>query len=448
MLNKNGIEHILNVSLPIIAEMTIYTFMTILDTMMIGNYGGNKAISAVGISTEIIYSCVNIFIGVGMTVSITALVAQSFGANDTKCAEEFASAGFLIGSFISIFIFIIIFTFSKNILYIAGAKDTVLVIGNIYTKIVSISAIFNMLVILMNSILRGYGNTYTPLMICIIVAGIKVALDWMMIFGHAFPSYGIMGAAYASVISQFVGAVICFHYLFFVSKIKIRFKYMVFLKKNILKEIFKIFIPSFMDDAVYNISRLICTFIIMNIGSIAFASNEVANTIESISITPGIGFGMSATILVGMKVGEKNYREAKEYGYGCTFCSIIMMSIFSILFLTSSNYLVDLFVGDFEKEVMKIAGLCLWIGAFEQPFIALSYGFSGAMGGFKDTKTTFFISLISGWAIRLPLILYFIYFKKSSIVTVWCITVTQWAFDGIMMFICFRRKLKKYYLPY
>ncbi|MDF2505123.1 MATE family efflux transporter [Clostridium sp.] len=91
MLNKKVLMHVLNVSLPIIVEMTIYTFMMILDTMMIGNYGGNKALSAVGISTEIISSCVNIFIGVGMAIPITALVAQSVGANNKKQAEEFAS---------------------------------------------------------------------------------------------------------------------------------------------------------------------------------------------------------------------------------------------------------------------------------------------------------------------------------------------------------------------
>lgn len=446
MINKNIMKHILNISLPIIAEMTIYTFMMILDTMMIGNYGGNRAISVVGISTEIIYSCVNVFIGVGMAVSITALVAQSVGANNRKCAEEFASAGFLMGFFISIFIFFMIFTFSKNILCIAGAKGTVLLIGNIFTKIISISAIFNMLAILINSILRGYGNTYTPLVIGMVVAGIKVVLDWMLIFGHAFPSYGIMGAAYASIISQFIGLVACSYYIFFVSKIKIRFKYMLFLKKNILKEIIKIFIPSFMDDAVFNISRLICTFIIMNTGSIAFASNQIANTIESISIMPGIGFGMAATTLVGMKVGEKNYKKAKEYAYGCTFWSVLMMSIFSIIFLTNSNYLVDLSVRDSEKEVIKIASLCLWVGAFEQPGIAMSYGFSGAMEGFKDAKTPFLISLISSWIIRFPLVLYFIHFKKSSIVTVWWITAIQWVFDGTMMFICFRSKLKRYSL--
>lgn len=448
MKNKKVLMHVLNLSLPIIVEMTIYTFMMILDTMMIGNYGGNKALSAVGISTEIISSCVNIFIGVGMAIPITALVAQSVGANNKKQAEEFASSGFLIGFLISIFIFFIMFIFSKNILFIAGAKGTVLIIGNIFTKVILISALFNMLTILMNSVLRGYGNTYTPLIICIIIAIIKITLDWVLIFGHASQNYGIMGASYASVISQFVGLVICAYYILYVSKIKIKFKYMLFFRKNILKEIFKIFIPSFMDEAAFNISRLICTFIIMNIGSISFASNQIANTIESISIMPGIGFGMAATTLVGMKVGEKNYRKAKEYAYGCVFWSVLMMSIFSIIFFLGSNYLVDLFVGDSEKEVMRLAGVCLFIGGFEQPFIALSYGFAGAIEGFKDAKTPFFISFVSGWLIRIPLIVYFMYFKKSSIVTVWWITLIQWSFDGTIMFICFRKKLRKYLFPY
>lgn len=442
MFNNNVMKNVLNVSLPIIFEMTIYTFINILDIMMIGNYGGNKAVSAVGISSEIIYSCVNTFIAVGMGLAISALVAQSVGAANKKCAEQFASLGFLIGFFISGGIFFVIYYFSKEILYIAGARNDVLIIGNVFVKIFLISSLFNMLVILINSILRGYGNTYIPLVIAIVIAIVKILLDWMLIFGHAFKSYGIIGAAYASIVAQFIGLTIALYYIFFKSKIKIKFKYMIFIQKDKLKEILKLFIPSFMDDAVFNASRLICTFIIMKTGSIAFAANQIANTVEAISIMPGIGLGMAATTLVGIKVGEKNYKTAKDYTYCCAFCAVLMMSIFSIIFLTSSRYLVKLFVGDNEREVIKIAAICLWVGAFEQPFIAISYSIAGAMEGFKDAKTPFIVSLISSWLIRFPFILYFIYFKKSFIVTVWWITLLQWSIDGIMIFIFFKKKFR------
>ena len=196
-----------------------------------------------------------------------------------------------------------------------------------------------------------------------------------------------------------------------------------------------------MEEAAFSISRLLCTFIIMRAGTVAFAANQIANTVESVSFMPGMGFGVAATTLVGMKIGEKNYKKAREYTYACAFGAVAMMSVFGIIFLLMPSFLVDLFVGDEEKRVIYLASLCLFIGAFEQPAIAISSVFAGALKGAGDTKSPFIISLATSWIIRLPLILYFVYILKLSVIYVWWVTVFQWGLDAILMFICFEKKI-------
>lgn len=441
MLNKNTIKEVLDISLPAVGESTLYTFMSIFDTMMIGKYGGSNAVSAVGISNEILNTCVNIFIVVGISVGITSFVSRSIGAKEKSSAQEYASIGFFLGLLLSFFLCYILFKFSRDILFLAGAKGKVLDLSNSFTKITIIAIFFNMMTNVTNSILRGYGNTYTPFLIAAFITIVKLLLDVMLIFGIIVPELGIIGSAIASVCSQVAGFIAILIYFVKKSYVKIKLKYIFGLKISKMKNILLLSIPSSMEDAAFGLSRLLCTFIIMHSGNIAFASNQIANTVESISFMPGMGFGIAATTLVGIKVGEKNYKKAKEYTYVCALSAVLMMGFFSAVFLVMPGILVNLFINEEEKKIMYLASLCLFIGAFEQPSIAISTVFSSALKGAGDAKTPLIVSLASSWLIRLPLIFYFIRFLKLSVIYVWWVTVIQWGVDAMLMLIFFEKKL-------
>ena len=95
-LHKQTILDVLNLALPAVGENILYMMIGVFDTMMVGKYGGNIAVSSVGLSSEIIYTFSNIFVGVGVSVGITSLVARRVGAKDLKKAEEYATLGFVV----------------------------------------------------------------------------------------------------------------------------------------------------------------------------------------------------------------------------------------------------------------------------------------------------------------------------------------------------------------
>lgn len=442
MISKNEVKEVLDISLPAVGEITIYTLMSMFDTMMVGNYGGSKAVSIVGISNEILNTCVNTFIAIGICIGITSFISRSIGSRKNNVAEEYASIGFILGIFISIIVCYFLFEFSEQILHVAGTRGEVLSQSNIFMRITIIAIFFNMLISVISSILRGYGNTYTPFFIALFIAVIKLVLDWVLIFGIVTPEMGIIGAAIASVVSQVIGFIYIFSYLIFKSTIRIKLRYIVCLSMDRVKGLLMLSLPSVMEEAAFSLSRLLCTFIIMRAGTVAFAANQIANTVEAVSFMPGMGFGVAATTLVGIKIGERNLKKAREYTYVCAIVAVAMMCISSIVFLFIPGILVNVFVGDEEKKVIRLASLCLFIGAFEQPSIAISSVFAGALKGSGDTKRPFIISLATSWIIRLPLIFYFIYILKASIIYVWWVTVLQWGIDAILMFMCFERKVR------
>lgn len=443
MRNKYTTNEVLNTSLPVVAEITIYTLMSIFDLMMIGKYGGNIAVSAVGISNSLTNAFIGIFISGGVCISIVSLVSRLVGAKQYKIAEKFAVIGFFLGAAICLIITILFFYFGKELLYILGARNEILKIGYSFIKINSIALFFCMNMMLLNSVLIGYGNTFIPFICSLIVFSLKIFFNYLLIFGIIFKSRGIDGSAIASTIAYLCGFVFSFYYSIFKAKITLKQSLHFNISNKDIKRIFKLAIPCSLEEAAFSISKLICVAIVIKSGSASFAADEIANMIEGISVMPGIGFGIAVITLVGLNIGKKDYRKAKATAMNCAFYAMFMMSIFAIIFLFMPNLLVNLFVGENERKVANLAGRCLAIGAAEQPFIGISLVFAGALKGLGDVKTPFFISCFTSWIIRLPLTYYFIHLLNYPITALWWITVLQWAIDALLMFIFFKYKFNK-----
>lgn len=444
-LNKDTVKDVIFLALPAVGEMILYMTLGVFDTIMVGQYGGNISVSAVGLSSEIIYTFSNIFIAVGITIGITSLVARNYGAKNLKLAEEYATIGFFIGLVISLLISCGLFHYSTNILKLAGAKDNVLALGKIYIKFGSIGIFFTMLMSMLNGILRGYGNTKIPLVVSVLINVINLTLDWCLIFGNlGLPKWGVKGAAIATSTAQFFGFLFILVYIITKSKIKVRPKYLLNINYENPLKLLKLAIPSSMEEAAFSLSKLIGVSIIMHLGAISFAANQIAISIESLSFMPGWGFGVAATTLVGQKIGQKKFDKAKEYAYTCTILGVFIMFLCSLLFILAPRVLIMLFIKNSEVEVIKLGSKCLMIASLEQVPMAVSMILGGALKGAGDTKTPFAISMFSNWIIRLPLMYYFIYIIKLSVVYAWWITTIQWVIDGLLVFLLFKIRSKKF----
>lgn len=443
MLTQKVVKEVFSISLPAVLEMLLYMVILMLDTAMVGKYGGHVAVSTVGLCSEIIYSINSIIIDVGIAIAVTSFVARKLGERNNKAAEENAAIGFYLGFIISIILTLLLFKFSNNVLTFAGAKAGVLDLGNMFIRIACVGMFFKMLSGILSGIMRGYGNTRTPLYAAGLVLVLNLFLDWLLIFGKLdFYEYGVRGSAIAYTLAQIFGFLFMFLYLILKSKIKIRIVYLFFFPMHRLKEFLSICIPTSMEDAAFNLSRLLCLFMIMYTGTIAYAANQIATAAENISFMQGYGFSIAATTLVGLKVGERNYKEAKKYAYICAFFGAFAMIICSLLFLIIPQLLINLYIEGNEPKVVLYGTQCLRAAAVAQPFMGLSLIFAGAMKGSGDTKSPFFISFLTSWFIRLPLMFYFIYLHGFPVVYVWWVTNIQWCIDGLLMFLMFERRFK------
>lgn len=440
MRDKKIIKEVLDVSLPVVLELTVYNFLYILDMMLVGRYGGGREVSQFGICNNIYNTFLNIFVFTGICIGITTLASQSYGARKYIQAKEYAEMGFFLGITISAITVAVIFLNAEKILIVSGVKRASLKETCEVLRMFSIALFFSMNINVINSILRSYGNSMEPFKISMYVGFFKVIFDFLFIFTNIFKVSSVLGVSIASVLAQLLGFIIDYYYVIHVPNainIDIIFKMRI---RKIIK-LLKLSIPSSGEEAAYSLSRLVCTFIIMRAGTVAFAANEIANSIEAVSLMPGTGFGAAVTTLVGINYGRRDFKALKKCSYECFYYSFFMMSFFAVMFLLFSHFLVGFFIS--EQKIVYYASICLAIGAFEQPAIALSMNFSGALKGMGDTKTPFIVTSISSCVIRLPLTFIFIYILKRPIYYVWWITLIEWMFDGIALWVCFVIKTKK-----
>lgn len=437
--NKD-ISFVFNISMPALAEITVMNLLSIMDVAIAGKLGGNICVASISISSAIINTIVSIFITTGICIGMTSLISRKIGGNKYEEAEEYASLGVFLGSILAFTVFIFIFTFCGKILSVAGAKGEILKNSMVYTKIFCFSVIIMMINSLFSSIFRAQGNTAAPFLLYVIIFTVKLS-SWFLIYElRIFPI--IISVAVSSIIGQLIGFIYLIFTFFYDSLIKVRLRYIVRFNKYKAAELVMLTIPSSLEDAAHNISRLLSSFIIIRSSSFFYAADQIANSIESISTMPAVGFGLAATTIAGINIGKNDKRKADVNVTQCAYISVMIMMFFSALFALFPNVLAKMFINKSEIKLIKYTALCLTAGSLEQPAIAVSSVYNGALKGIGDTKTPLFISMFTSWVIRVPLIYYFISVRHYSIVYVWWATAIKWAIDAFLAVIFLKIKIR------
>ena len=229
-INWKIFREIIYLAIPAVGEMTLYMMIWIFDTMMIGKYGGQLAVSSVGLSIEIIYSFFNIIIAVGVSTALTSLISRAIGSKDYKKAEIIANAGIKIAVVLAFIFFSLLFFVPGKILNLAGATKEMLPLATRYAKISSFSFFLLTLSSTTNGIFWGVKDTKTSLYVAGSINIVNLFLDYVLIFGNlGFPEWGITGAAVATVAGNFIGILLQWSRLKnFLLKF---FSFLMFLKK-------------------------------------------------------------------------------------------------------------------------------------------------------------------------------------------------------------------------
>ena len=438
-INWKIFREILYLAIPAVGEMTLYMMIWIFDTMMIGKYGGELAVSSVGLSTEIIYSFFNIIIAVGISTALTSLISRAIGSKNYKKAETIANAGIKIAVVLAFIFFSLLFFVPDRILNLAGATKEMLPLATRYAKISSFSFFLLTISSTTNGIFRGVKDTKTSLYVAGSINVVNLFLDYALIFGNlGFPEWGITGAAVATVAGNFIGILLQWSRL---KKLPFKISLFSWVSKKDIWEIIRFAVPSGLQEANFSLSRLLGLTFILSLGTTAFAANQIGIAIEAISTMLGWGVTIACTALVGHSIGENKPNKSQEYTLYSMIIASIFMGALAVFFFFVPKTLISFFINKQEIEVIRIGAMCLQVAAFEQIPIAFVTVLGSYFKGIGNPKIPFYVSFFTNWFLRIPIAFYLISILRLPVHIFWIITTFQWLLESIVLYYLYRKNI-------
>lgn len=390
-------KNIVKLGVPVIIENILIVLLGVVDMYFVGKIG-SEAIAGVGITNLIVNIYTAFFIAIG--IGTTAVVSRNIGAKKIVLASEDTKQAIILAVIIGGIVALINLVFAKDIMEVMGAESSVVDGALSYFIVITVPLLFLCLNIVLSSVLRGAGDTRTPMKAGLIANITNIVLDYILIFGIMnFSGLGIVGAAFATTISRIISVVILMNSIMKgKNKTQLYLKGEWKIKKDIIKSITMIGVPAGIEKLIMRSGQVVYGAMIVSIGTSAYAAHNIAGTIESVTYLPAMGFGVAASTLIGQNLGANKYEDARSYGLYAYYISAIFMSGMGVFMYVFAPTLAKLFTKDImviEQSVEVVRLIALF-----QPMLCVTVVIASALQGAGDTKFPMYSSLIGIWGIR------------------------------------------------
>ena len=394
-------------AIPMMLETSIEALFAVVDIFFVAKLGA-EAVATVGITEAII--TLLYAIGIGLSISITALIARRIGENNHYRAAVLAGQAIVIGIVLSIVIGVSGAVFAKDVLTFIGASQHIVNDLSGYTEIMLGGSATILMLFILNGIFRGAGEPVLAMKAIWIASIINIILDPCLIFGLGpFPELGIEGAAIATTLGRAIGA-IYIAYMLFSGRSRIQVS-MIHLKPQ-FDEMFLLLRVSFGGIFQFFIATSSWIFlmkIMAEFGSHALAGYTIAIRVVEFIMMPIWGLSNSVSTLVGQNLGALNVERARKAVYAVTKYNVILMLAVSIIFIIFAENVIGIFTSD--TEIILIGAECLRILSYGFGLYGLGLAMIQAFNGAGDTMTPTWINGICFWLFQIP----FAYWLSLSI---------------------------------
>lgn len=371
-------QSLILLGIPIMIGMLINAFYNIVDAYFVGKLG-ESAMAA--IST--VFPIGQVVVGLGLMFGngAASYLSRLLGKDDKKTANQVASVAIYSSVFIGLIFIIITLVFMKYILKYLGATSTIIPYALPYAKIYILSCVFNIFNVTMNNIVASEGSSKTAMLALLLGAIANIFLDPIFIYYFKF---GVIGAAVATAISQFISTLV---YIIYILKKESYFSFSIrnfHPTKEIFFEIFKIGIPTLTFQFLTSLSIALININAANYGDTVIAAMGVVTRIISMCTLVVFGFLKGFQPIAGFSYGAKNFDRLNK--------SIKI----SILWSTTFCIVTGLITIIFSKQIVSqfANGNNLMISLGQKSLIANSLSFF--LFGFYTVYSSLFLALGKG----------------------------------------------------
>jgi putative MATE family efflux protein len=429
-------KRIHELAIPALIAGVAEPLISITDTAIIGNidFNAKESLGAVAIVGSFLSMLIWVFAQTRSAVS--SIISTYLGSNKLEEVKTLPAQAILIIVSLSVIVISLTYPFAEYIFEIYGAKQRILAYAVEYYKIRIIGLPFTLFVFTIFGTFRGLQNTLYPMLIAISGALLNVVFDWILVYGIEgwIPAMNIKGAAYASVISQIVMAVVAGYLL--LNKTTISLKFVLPFNKEIPRLIKMVF-DLFLRTIALNAALIFAVYKATSYGTNTLAAYGIGIQLWLFGAFFIDGYSSAGNILSGRLLGAKEYDTLLSLGK-----KLIIYGLSSGVFLAGIGFLFYDFIGEvFIKDAAVLQRFydVFWIILIMQPLCAITFIFDGMFKGMGFTAFLRNLLLLSTLLIFIPSLLVFDTYNYK-LEGVW-FTFSLWILArGIPLLLKFRRK--------
>ena len=422
---------IIGFAIPVFIGYLFQQLYNTADSLIVGNYLGENALAAVSSNAAFIYLFVGFFMGFATGAGV--VIARHIGADDPHQTTLAVHTTVAMGLAFSVLVSVTGVAVTPTVLRWMGTPPEVFTESCKYLRIYFAGAtglvMYNMLV----GILQASGDSRHPLIYLVISSLVNVALDILFV---AVFHMGVEGAAYATIISQFLSMFLAAVRLMRIdSSIRVSLRKVRFDRDN-FRFIVRNGLPTALQACVIDLSNLLIQSYINSFGNMAMAGIGASTKVEGFAFLPVTAFSMAITTFVSQNMGAREYdrvRKGIRFGLACTI--VIIEAMGAVLFVLSPQL-----VGFFNRnpEVIRFGMGRTRVCALFYCLVGFSHVASAVMRGLGKPMTPMVIMLTCWCAVRI-LVLFTIGQVLHDIRLAFWIYPSTWTLSSVAYIVLLKR---------
>jgi MATE family multidrug resistance protein len=374
---------VLGLAGPVIGENLLETMLGIVDTALVAHLGAT-ATAGDGSAQQLMFFLIAALSA--LAVGSAVLVAQAVGASDQAHASRLARQSLIWSALLSIPLAVGGLLLARPIVGIFGLQSEVALVATQYLHVTMGTVVVLVGLLIGGGVLRGAGDSRTPMLVTAFANVVNVVLAYAMIYGQlGLPAMGAVGSAWATFIARGLALALLVGVLWRGRNgVTIRGTGSWRPNRAIVASVLRIGVPAALEQVLISAGFITLAIIVARLGTVTLAAHQISIVALSFSFLPGIGFGVAATTLVGQSLGARRMADAAAATRIATRWAIGWMGVIGAIVLIFAKPIMQLFTVD--PAVVEAGAAGLRVIALAQPFWAVLLVLAGALRGTGNTR--------------------------------------------------------------
>ena len=358
------------------------------DSLIVGNFLGSSALAAVSSSGNLIFLMVGLFNGIAIGSGV--IVAKYYGARDIANLQKSIHTTVGFGLICGVILTIVGIIAAPQILVLMGTPEAVLPNSITYFRIYFTGSLAFVMYNFFVGILQSVGDSTHPLIYLIVSSVTNIILDLVLIAGLGF---GVGAAAFATVISQFLSAILCMVQLLRSPEEFRLHLNRINLDSYMLRQIISYGLPAGLQNSIISLANVFVQANINQFGEMAVAGCGSYMKIQGFGFLPITCFALALTTFISQNLGAKEYERAKKGAVFGVICSLTISELLGICVHFTAPQLLSAFSS--TAEVIRYGTMQAHTDTFFYFLLAFSHCMAGIMRGAGKSTVPMYVMLVS-----------------------------------------------------